>query len=391
MFISNIICVCIYITSIGTLSNIIYQKGNDKPSLLLTDAVLHAGSEGGGVADVDGNLIGIVAPTLTRDTNINLEFRCLLPIHLCWHAMSRRGWVNGTKRPVFSRRFQMNRLSRNIVAGVTKVTIYNDTSCKSNNYNSDKALVAAIRHGVVEAEKSLVCLRVGKSWASGILLNNQGYILTCAHLLKPFLLNNSNNRLSAGYNVSARCDGSFIGIWQDAEVVYVCKKTIDVAIVKINNVPLGAQQIVFAPGEIIRGQAATVLGHALFEPALEIRPSISKGIISNVTWHNTTPSIVQSSACVYRGDSGGMLLDQHGQLIGMITSNAKQADNSIIPRINFSVPKNILLPLAAPKTLLSYIRSIDVIDDDLQALWNLEDVEDEPDLSHEQQFLFSKL
>ena len=76
--------------SSGTLSNVIYQRGIDKPSLLLTDAVIHAGGEGGGVADANGHLIGLIAPTLVRDTKVGLEFTCILPIHSCWRSMSRR-------------------------------------------------------------------------------------------------------------------------------------------------------------------------------------------------------------------------------------------------------------------------------------------------------------
>ena len=389
--------------SSGTLSNVIYQRGIDKPSLLLTDAVIHAGGEGGGVADANGHLIGLIAPTLVRDTKVGLEFTCILPIHSCWRSMSRRGWVK-PQRPVFYRSFPMNRLSRNLVAGFSTMSKnntsiftdfnnnnHNHNNNNNNNNNNNEIILKSIRDGVMRAEKSLVCLRVGKSWASGILLDDQGYILTCAHLLKPFLRNNSQTELNTGYNVSVRCDGSFIGIWQDAEIIYVCDKTIDIAVVKLADVPLGAKPIVFAPGDIIRGQAGTILGHALFEPSLEIRPSVSKGVISNVTYYSNQEAIVQSSACVYRGDSGGMLLDQHGRLIGMVTSNARQADGSIIPRINFSVPKNILRPLAKSNELIAYMKSLDEIDDDLQALWNLEDVEEEPNLSHEENIILSKL
>ena len=71
--------------SSGTLSNVIYQ-GIDKPSLLLTDAVIHAGGEGGGVADANGHLIGLIAPTLVRDTKVGLEFTCIYQyIHVGAH------------------------------------------------------------------------------------------------------------------------------------------------------------------------------------------------------------------------------------------------------------------------------------------------------------------
>ena len=86
-----------------------------------------------------------------------------------------------------------------------------------------------------------------------------------------------------------------------------------------------------------------------------------------------------------------MLLDQQGYLLGMITSNAKQADGSIIPRINFSIPKSLLEPLSRVEGFIEYMRSLDTNDQELQSLWNLEDVEDEPDLSDENPIKASKL
>ena len=92
----------------------------------------------------------------------------------------------------------------------------------------------------------------------------------------------------------------------------------------------------------------------------------------------------------------------------MVTSNAKQADGSIIPRINFSVPKNLLRPLASIRVsknlssgvprnkfstarLVAYMKSLNVWDNKLQALWDLQDVEGDPDLSHEITMIVSKL
>ena len=123
------------------------------------------------------------------------------------------------------------------------------------------------RDGIAMAKKSLVCLQIQKSWASGILLNGDGYILTCAHLLKLFLISNTKHQLKGGITLMIRCDGCFIEQWQPADVIYVSKGAIDFAVVKIDTVPIGAKAIQFARNEILRGQQATVFGHALFDPS----------------------------------------------------------------------------------------------------------------------------
>ena len=379
----------------GTLSNLIYERGNENPSLLLTDAVTHPGGEGGGVADIHGHLIGLVAPTLHWGTKSCFEFTCILPINLCWLSLSRRGWVP-SQLPVFSYGFSKNALSQHCVSSLTNLADSQAGNCFYNRNLADfsmnkQSLLLHTRDAITTAEKSLVCLRIRKSWASGILLNGDGYILTCAHLLKPFMKSNTPNKLKNGMKLMIRCDGCFIEQWQPADVIYVSKGAIDFAVVKIAIVPRGAKAIQFARNGILRGQKATVFGHALFDPSNKIEASVCKGVVSNVTMHKGKPAIVQSSACVFRGDSGGMLLDQHGRLLGMITSNAKQADGNIIPRINFSVPKSLLEPMSRVDGLMEYMKSLDTVDQELQSLWNLEDVEDEPDVGQEDHVQASKL
>ena len=68
-------------------------------------------------------------------------------------------------------------------------------------------------------------------------------------------------------------------------------------------------------------------------------------------------------------------MDDVGNLLGLITSNARSFDGNIIPSINFCVPKNFIAPLVNPSTALEYIQKIDKVDLKLQKLWNLEDVE----------------
>ena len=84
---------------------------------------------------------------------------------------------------------------------------------------------------------------------------------------------------------------------------------------------------------------------------------------------------MQSTALVYRGDSGGMLLDVDGNVLGIVTSNARSLDGSIIPNINFSVPKNVFSSLVNPAVAKEHMKLLDTEDADLDALWNLEDVE----------------
>jgi len=161
----------------------------------------------------------------------------------------------------------------------------------------------------------------------------------------------------------------------------------------------------------------------LFLPNTKIQPTSSSGVISKVvtlldeTSHSNSatnnkikesrPVILQTSAVVHRGNSGGLLLNKHGQLVGMVTSNVKlrtiptaehsSNDNNnkthpsssspghVISHLNFSIPAVELAPI------IDYIRtgdmsSLRMLHDRAQsehtrmkaALWKLQDISIKP-------------
>ena len=359
--------------SSGIVSNVFYEDNNDDPSLVLTDSVLHPGSEGGGVSDVHGRLVGLVAPSLVRKGagKESFELTVVLPIEKCWKKKRQRGFV-GTSRPQMYRQF-LTGVSRNTTVGTFPRASTHSVSSIPRDHNSFE-IVKSSRRALEHANRSLSCIKVGRSWASGIVLNKSGYILTCAHLFVPFLT--KSLKLKREYSIIVKSGGGTRGGWERAKLVYVCTHTIDLALVKIAAPnPEMLHPVTFSPGPTLPGQAAIVLGHAIFDPSFGFLPSVSKGVVSKVTYFDGEPAIVQSTARVYRGDSGGMLLDDEGKLIGVVTSNARSFDGSIIPSINFSVPKNLFAPLVEPKNAIEHMERLDRADQNLDALWNLEDVE----------------
>ena len=141
----------------GTLSNLIYDRGDENPSLLLTDAVTHPGGEGGGVADIHGHLIGLVAPTLYWGTKSSFEFTCILPINLCWLSLSRRGWVP-SQCPVFSYGFSTNALSKHFVSSTRILANMNPGKFFHSRIRGDSSMdkLSALMHtrdGIAMAKK----------------------------------------------------------------------------------------------------------------------------------------------------------------------------------------------------------------------------------------------
>ena len=57
--------------------------------------------------------------------------------------------------------------------------------------------------------------------------------------------------------------------------------------------------------------------------------------------------MMQTSAAVFGGNSGGAVINGAGDVIGIVCSNAQRADSTLIPRLNFSLAIDVVRPLVA--------------------------------------------
>jgi hypothetical protein len=131
---------------------------------------------------------------------------------------------------------------------------------------------------------------------------------------------------------------------------------------------------------IVQGSSAVIIGHALFDPKSDLSATVSVGTVSKVTPFMSKPIILQTSGSVFRGDSGGLVVSgTNGKLLGMITSNARQTDSGIIPKLNFSIPAACLHPKSYnPCDLNDWFRKFELLSTapNLNHLWDLENTEE---------------
>lgn len=285
-----------------------------------------------------------------------------------------------------------------------------------------------LRTKVNKFEVGVVLLQVSTSWGTGIVIDAQhGYILTCAHLLKPFFLKHSGStettaRLKPGTLILA--SASYFRHQQThllersvkkvpCQLIYCSQGPIDIAVLRMNAGADGSKAQfgeVSLPQQVNRaleetdslesflrlsrwlrcpqrdramamadkGDLCYSSGFAVFEPVTETGVVVSRGSISKIVHlpfepqprtqqcltalesrvvtfflaELLNPCMYQTSAFVYRGHSGGPLLDENVHFIGVLTSNSKSANKQgktsrtkIIPNLNFVIPLNVLLPL----------------------------------------------
>jgi len=151
---------------------------------------------------------------------------------------------------------------------------------------------------------------------------------------------------------------------------------------QVSFLPLSLSSDLVAPAE---GTEILAVGHGLFGPNTPwIGPSIARGHISKVTQGDLTrrPAVIQTSAAVHRGCSGGALVDvKSGSLVGLITTNVKHQDGTVMPDINFSLPVLLLAPLRDFLTTSDLRQDVPALvaawgkcaaDEQERALWRLE-------------------
>ena len=158
---------------------------------------------------------------------------------------------------------------------------------------------------------------------SGVILTEDGYIATCAHVVEG----------AKSVQVTLNDDTSY-----DATIVGVDTRN-DIAIIKIEATGL-------APASLGDSAMLTVGEDviAIGNPLGELRGTATSGIISavkrSVEVEGNTMELVQTDAAISPGNSGGGLFNSSGKLNGIV--NAKVSDTSA-EGLGFAIPVNNVL------------------------------------------------
>ena len=158
---------------------------------------------------------------------------------------------------------------------------------------------------------------------SGVILTEDGYIATCAHVVDG----------AKSVKVTLNDDTSY-----DAAIVGTDKKN-DIAIIKIDAKDL-------TPAVVGDSETLTVGSEviAIGNPLGELRGTATAGIISatnrTIEVEGQAMTLIQTDAAISPGNSGGGLFDATGKLIGIV--NAKVSD-SRAEGLGFAIPVNSVL------------------------------------------------
>ena len=176
-----------------------------------------------------------------------------------------------------------------------------------------------------------------KASGSGIIISEDGYILTNNHVVDTSSSNSSYSyyELSKATSVKVKLHGKEETF--DAKIIGQDSKT-DLAVLKIEATDLTAAE--FADSSKVKiGEFAMAIGNPL-----GLGSSITCGVISavdrSVTSDGTTYTCIQTDAAINSGNSGGALVNSEGKVIGI---NTLKLSGTGVEGIGFAIPINSTL------------------------------------------------
>lgn len=219
----------------------------------------------------------------------------------------------------------------------------NNSLVKSNEITSTKqdfvSIVRVTMPSVVGVSvlkpdgEGILDFNVTEKWGigTGVILSDKGYILTNQHLAS-----NVNGSVTVTLDNGEEVKGKTI--WNEANL--------DLAIVKIEaRNDLKAVKLGSAKNSEI-GEEVIAIGNPL---GLEFQKSVTKGVISGLartlkvedeTSTVVMENLIQTDASINTGNSGGPLINQNGEVIGINTVKITSAEG-----IGFAVPIDIIKPI----------------------------------------------
>lgn len=180
----------------------------------------------------------------------------------------------------------------------------------------------------------------GVSTGSGVILSEDGYIITNAHVI------------SGAQSISVVLPSSY-GQVSDSEadmednLTFTAEKVgsddqTDLAVLKIDKSGLIPAEI-GKSSEVQVGELSIVIGNPL---GLDLANSVTAGIISakdrTITVEDRTMNLMQTDAAVNNGNSGGPLINAYGQVIGITSA---KVSSSVAEGLGFAIPIDEALPI----------------------------------------------
>ncbi len=174
------------------------------------------------------------------------------------------------------------------------------------------------------------------SWGTGVVFTSDGYIITNAHVLA------GSDAADVIFSDGTTYTATFLG----------SDTATDLAVLKIQ--ATGLPYAKFADSDTCQvGDEVVAIGNPLGE---EYAGTMTNGIISainrSVTNKGYSMTLLQTNAALNEGNSGGPLINSHGQVIGITNMKVMFTYSATVEGIGFAIPTSVIKPVV--EALIEY-------------------------------------
>lgn len=220
-----------------------------------------------------------------------------------------------------------NNLTSSLNGGSSSQSISINNDGKSTNVYqavTEKAMpsVVGITTTVISSDNMFFIPTKSEGVGTGIVVDSNGYILTNSHVISD----GEAKTVNVLFNDGSSSDGKVV--WYDSQL--------DLAIVKVNKTGLSPAELGDSD-KVSIGDISIAIGNPL---GLELQRTVTQGIISGLdrtikTESATMTGLIQTDASINSGNSGGPLLNEKGQVIGINTAKTSEGES-----LGFAIPIN---------------------------------------------------
>lgn len=184
--------------------------------------------------------------------------------------------------------------------------------------------------GVLTYETDAVAGEEPVSEGSGVVMSEDGYIITNSHVIND----SSNHGVQVVFNDGEQAVATVVGY--DTRT--------DIAVLKVDPEGLTLKPATFGDSsELQVGEWVLSLGNP---GGLEFASTLTQGSISaldrTVTVNQNSMKYIQTDAAINPGSSGGALINMNGQVVGI---NAAKLNDTSIEGMCFAIPINTVQPV----------------------------------------------
>ena len=220
--------------------------------------------------------------------------------------------------------------------------IQRDTSADASNTGSTDGNAITMQQIAAVASPSVVAITTeqmssSQTWfggyyvqsgaGSGIIISQDGYILTCAHVV------------SGATSVKVQLNGSDESY--DATIVGA-DSTSDIAVLKIEATGL-TPAVIGDSDKLAVGETTVAVGNPLGTLSNTVTQGIVSALNRQVTVEDNNMTLIQTDTSISPGNSGGGLFNANGELIGVVNAKSSYSEAE---GIGFAIPINTAMDIA---------------------------------------------